>query len=177
LGQRHAARVDFCRNFAAVMATLEEMAGKELRQEPFTQVETDFIRGLMNRQDHVYFGPSYDGWYPSLYYKDYALQTGSADENGSNKADPLVSDIFTAPPDQIDPVGGVLHEATGRVDFLLIAVDNGPDRLVYAGPVMSHYEFLVPGPNLKRLTDSDWSAMSPRPARPDWTQAYLVPKR
>jgi len=176
LGQRHAARVNFCTNFAAVMARLEEMAGKELRQEPLSQAETEFIRGLMNRQDHVYVGPSFDGWYPGLYYKDFALQTGSADENGSNKADPLVTDIFTAPPDLIDPVGGVLHEATGNVDLLLIAVDNGPDRMVYAGPVMSHYEFLVPGPVLKRLTDSDW-AFTPRPARPDWTKTYLVPKR
>ena len=177
LGQRHAARINFCTNFAAVMATLEEMANKELRQEPFTPAETEFIRGLMNRQDHGYLGPTFDGWYPGLYYKDYALQTGTADENGSNKADALVADIFTAPPDLIDPVGGVLHEATGGVDMLLIAIDNGPDRMVYAGPVMSHYEFLVPGPVLKRLTDSDWGFMTPRPDRPDWTKGYLVPKR
>lgn len=179
LGQRYAARVNFCTNFAFVMARLQEMARKELGQESFTQAETDFIRGLMNRQDHVYSGPSYDGWYPGLYYRDYALQTGTADENGSNKPDPLVADIFTAPPDQIDPVGGVLHEATGSVDLLLIAVDNGPDRMIYAGPVMSHYEFLVPGPQLRRLTDSDWSFMysltSTRPPRPDWTRSYLVP--
>jgi hypothetical protein len=127
----------------------------------------------MNRQDRVYVGPTYDGWYPSLYYKDYALTTGSADENGCNKADPLVTDIFTAPPDDIDPIGGVLHEATGPVDLLLIAVDNGPDRMIYAGPVMSHYEFLVPGPTLKRLTDSEWIGRS---SRPDWTHSYLVPR-
>ena len=172
---QHASRVNFCRSFAARMATLATMAEKELRQEPFTQAETDFIRGLMNRRDVPYSGPTFDGWYPGLFYKDFA-QFGTADENGSNKPDPLVTDIFTAPPDAIDAQGGVLHEATGPVDFLLIAVDNGPDRMVYAGPVLSHYEFLVPGPDLTRMTDSGWSTRSPHPPRPDWTRSYLVPK-
>ena len=91
-----------------------------------------------------------------LFYKDYGQLGGTADSNGSNKSDPLVTDIHTAPPDQIDPSGGVLHQGTGNVDLLLIAVDNGPDRMMYAGPVMSHYEFIVPGPSLTRMSDSEW---------------------
>ena len=140
----------------------------------------------MNRQDHVYSGPTFDGWYPGLFYKDYGqLISGGVDSNGSNKADPLVTDVHTAPPDQVDPIGGILHEATGNVDLIMIAIDNGPDRMVYAGPVLSHYEFIVPGPELKRLTDSEWGANFPRypwqpeakpPPRPDWTRSYLVPK-
>jgi hypothetical protein len=59
--------------------------------------------------------------------------------------------------------------------LLLLAVDNGPDRMVYAGPVLSHYEFLLPGPTLTRLTDSQWQ-FYPRPPRPPWTQCYLVPR-
>ena len=176
--KRLQARVDFCANFAITMARLEEMARKELRQEPFTVDENEFINGLMNRQDHAYVGPSFDGWYPDLHYKDYALEVGSSDENGSNKVDFLVTDVFTAPPDQIDPIGGVLHEATGPVDLLMIAVDNGPDKMVYAGPVMSHFEFLVPGPDLKRLTNGEWRSIhnsEARPTRPKWTQSYLVP--
>src|SRR6266850_5150181 len=143
--QRQAARVAFCRNFAHQMAMLEILAAKELQQQPFTDAETGFIRGLMNRQDLPYYGATYDGWYPGLFYKDYGQQ-GLPDNNGSNKSDPLVTDIHTAPPDDRDTKGGVLHEATGNVDLLLIAVDNGPDQMVYAGPVLSHYEFLVDGP-------------------------------
>jgi hypothetical protein len=175
LAERKAARVAFCRNFADRMATLETLATKELAQQPFTDAETLFIRGLMNRQDHPYSGPTYDGWYPELFYADYGQIMGNTSENGSNKADPLVTDVFTAPPDLADPQGGVLHEATGYVDLLLITVDNGPDRLMYAGPVLSHYEFIVPGPQLKRLSDSEWSQAT-WPARPEWTRGYLVPK-
>jgi hypothetical protein len=66
------------------------------------------------------------------------------------------------------------------VYFLLIAVDNGPDRMVYAGPVMSHFEVFVPGPQLKRYSDEEWKSFwstVTRPAPPDWTRSYLVPVR
>jgi hypothetical protein len=185
LAQRQAARLSFCANFAQQAETLQTLAAKELQQQPFTDTETSFIRGLMNRQDHPYEGPTFDGWYPGLFYKDYGQALPGPDSNGSNKPDPLVTDVQTAPPDDIDPQGGVLHEGTGNVDFLLIAIDNGPDRMVYAGPVLSHYEFVVPGPALKRLTDSEWAGNFPAyswqpagspPPRPEWTRSYLVPK-
>jgi Protein of unknown function (DUF3160) len=194
--QRQAARVNLCNNFASDMAVLAVLASKECLQQPFTDAETTFVRSLMNRQDHSYSGPTFDGWYPSLFYKDYGQLfywappapwggSGSVDTSGSNEFDPLVTDVHTAPPDAFDPVGGVLHEGTGNPDLLMIAVDNGPDRMVYAGPVMSHYEFILPGPTLKRMTDSEWktgfsNAWTPasrtRPPRPDWTRSYLIPK-
>jgi hypothetical protein len=198
--QRQAARVNFCSNFASQMAVLAVLASKECLQQPFTDGETTFVRSLMNRQDHPYSGPTFDGWYPSLFYKDYGQllywtpppppsgwypMPASEDTNGSDKSDPLVTDVHTAPPDMMDPVGGVLHEGTGNPDLLMIAVDNGPDRMVYAGPVMSHYEFILPGPTLKRMTDSEWKACfsdgwTPAsrtpPPRPDWTRSYLVPR-
>lgn len=183
LQQRQSLRINFCNSFAQQMAQLEALARRELFQEPFSDGETAFIRGLMNRQDHPYFGPTFDGWYPGLFYKDYGQMPGGEDSNGSNKADPLVTDVHTAPPDLVDPIGGVLHEATGNVDLLMIAVDNGPDRMVYAGPMLSHYEFILPGPNLVRLTDGDWavrlaglSGEKMPPERPDWTRSYLVPR-
>jgi hypothetical protein len=71
LAQRQAARIAFCRNFAQQMATLEILAAKEQQQQPFTDAETGFIRGLMNRRDLPYYGATYDGWYPGLFYKDY----------------------------------------------------------------------------------------------------------
>lgn len=180
---RKTARLNFCTTFGSTMATLEALATKEQQQQPFSDSDTAFIRGLMNAQDRPYFGATFDGWYPGLFYKDYgqllAPPGESQDSNGSNQPDLLVTDIQTAAPDQIDPIGGVLHEATGNVDLLMIAVDNGSDRMVYAGPTLSHYEFMVPGPTLERLTDAQWQWQSQwsfsRPARPDWTQGYLVP--
>lgn len=178
LPERHQRRLEACLHFASVMRTLETLASKELRQEPFTTTEIDFIRGLMNRTTDGYGGAVYNGWYPRLFYNDYALEMGTIDENGSNKYDALVADVFTAPPDQADPTGGVLHLATGAIDLLLVAVDNGPDRMIYAGPVMSHYEFLEPGPTLNRLTNDEWQQRlaTRRPSRPDWTRDHLVPR-
>jgi len=60
--------------------------------------------------------------------------------------------------------------------MMLIAVDNGPDRMVYAGPVLSHYEFEKPVP--VRLSDEEWKASvsgNQHPASPGWTESYLVP--
>lgn len=176
---RHQSRIDFCRQFAARMDQLRDLAEKELRQEPYSASDLLFIQGLMNNQSPLgYGGATYDGWYPKLFYEDYTL-TGvfTVSENGSNQWDPRVADLFTAPPDQVDPVGGVLHAATGNVDLLLISVDNGPDRMVYAGPVMSYYEFLEPGPTLKRLTDEEWQQRltTTPPPRPPWTAGHIAP--
>ncbi|MFO1498334.1 MAG: DUF3160 domain-containing protein [Verrucomicrobiota bacterium] len=184
LSSQQTARVLFCQNFARQMAQLEALARRELYQEPFLEDETAFIRGLMNRRDRPYYGATYDGWYPGLFYKDYGQLPDAEDNHRSNKPDQIVTDVHTAPPDDVDGTGGVLHEATGNVDLLMIAVDNGPDRMVYAGPVLSHYEFIVPGPTMKRLSDSEWQARFPwfgtpiegPPARPEWTRSYLVPK-
>lgn len=89
-----------------------------------------------------------------------------------------MADVHSAPPDiEGGYPGGVLHEAVGDVDLLLIAVDSGPDRMIYAGPTLSHYEF-TEGPGLKRLSDAAWEKRlkSAKPSRPFWTRDYLVPK-
>lgn len=173
--ERLAARMVHCRRFASKMRTLAGMAAKELRQEPFTEEETNFIRSLMNRHDEEYYGASYSGWYPALFYKDYGQWLGNTDTQPCNEPDLLVTDIFTSVPGALDPKGGVLHEGVGDVDLMLIAIDNGPDRMVYAGPTMSHYEFTAEGTT--RLTDGYWGwKVLPETVRPEWTRDYLVTK-
>lgn len=177
LATRHTARIGHCRNFAAVMTRLRDLSLKELAAQPFTDEDTLFIQSTMNAQDHVYLGKTFDGWYPTLFYKDYGqMIPGNTDPNASDRPDLIVTDVHTAPPDAVYP-GGVLHEGVGNVDLMLIAVDCGGDRAVYAGPTMSHYEFTEPG--VRRLSDSDWSSRlsTNKPARPPWTQDYLVPRR
>src|SRR5262249_29553327 len=112
--------------------------------------------------------PSYNGWYPKLFYK------GPRD---CVEWEPVVADVHTdvpAPP--IDDPGCILHEGVGNVDLLLIAIDSGADRMVYAGPVLSHYEFETPV-NIRK-SDAEWraDAVAGRlPPRPEWTRAFLVP--
>jgi hypothetical protein len=90
-----------------------------------------------------------------------------------------VTTVHTDSPDATvgDP-GSILHEAVGNVQFMLIAVDNGPgDLAVYGAPVLSHYEFEM-GPTT-RMTDAQWKSQVTNniiPPAPDWTKAYLVPK-
>lgn len=171
LSERKAARVAHCLNFAAQMAHLRDLATRELAGLPFSDADILFIRSTMNSQIDPYRGKTFDGWYPGLFYKDYGQsEPGSADINASDRRDPLVTDVHSAPPDEPGFPGAVLHEGVGDVDLLLISVDNGTDRMVYAGPTLSHYEFTVPG--LNRLTDGEWSAQK-KPSRPEWTRDYL----
>jgi hypothetical protein len=175
----------FFGHFASVMARLARMAEKELAQEPFSDEEVLFIRSTMNRQDAVYVGPRYDGWYPKLFWRNYMGQSPNGEPSQPLDVirDPaLVADVYTAAPDpMVGDIGGVAHTAIGRVDYLLIAVDNGPDRMIYAGPTLSHYEFTTAG--VTRLTDQNWQARvnsaaqsGPALVRPSWTQSYLVPR-
>ena len=111
---------------------------------------------------------------------------------GADALDTIVADVHTDVPDQlVGDAGSVLHEGVGRVNLLMIAVENGADRMVLAGPVLSHYEFEVLG-DPRRLNDIEWtgilnpfSATFPLDvplariqglAPPPWTSGYLVPK-
>ncbi|MBY0526772.1 MAG: sigma-70 family RNA polymerase sigma factor [Gemmataceae bacterium] len=164
LQKKHAT---FFRNFAKQVVTLKEIAVKELDQKPLTAVETKFLEDVMQIQRGSGF-TRYNGWYPKLFYK-------GDDESG--KWDAIVADVHTDVPNpQIGDPGCVLHQGVGNVDMMLIAIDNGTDKMVYAGPVMSHYEFEMSG--VARKSDSEWRKdirEGKLPPRPEWTKSYLVP--
>ena len=74
------------------------------------------------------------------------------------------------------------------MNLVLIAMDNGLDRFVCAGPVLSHYELEIIG-DPRRLNDEEWQLILRRNFPPDipadgieglappvWTQGYLVPR-
>jgi hypothetical protein len=167
LRQQH---TKFLGNFAEKMATLRAIAEKELAQRELTKQETKFLEDVIEIY-HVREGSGsrrmYAGWYPGLFY------LGGPD---SLKWDALVADVHTNPPTPIvgDP-GCVLHQGVGGVDLLMIAIDNGKDRMVYAGPVLSHYDFEMPG--VSRKSDNEWKndlRAGRKPPRPEWTHGYLV---
>ena len=182
----YANRLALMDRFTNTMDTLRALSEKESGKTPFSSADTNFIQHLV---EFDYTGRrTYTGWYPNLFYQpgsEYVpldWNTGNADsgdEKGSDFWDPLVTTVHTDPPDPVagDP-GSILHEAVGNVQFMLIAVDNGPgDLAVYGAPVLSHYEFEL-GPTT-RLTDAQWKSQVTNniiPPAPDWTKAYLVPK-
>jgi len=170
--------------FLGTTETLRGISEKELARTPLSAEERLFLQHLV---EFDYTGArTYTGWYPALFYtpgSQYMRYYGSVirligDDQGSDYWDALVTDVHTDLPDDIvgDP-GSILHEGVGNVQLLMIAVDCGPgDRAVYAGPVLSHYEFEL-GPTT-RMTDSQWKSevsAGTFPPQPDWTRGYLVP--
>ncbi len=163
--------VDFLKKFADTVKSLQGISVKELAQQELAGWETQFLENVIEL-GHVRFGSGrkigFTGWYPALFFAGF---------EDSITWDALVADIHSNPPAPIlgDP-GCVVHQGVGAVDLMLMAVNNGKDRVVYAGPVMSHYEFEMPG--LTRKSDSIWKddlRQGRTPPRPVWTQSYLVP--
>lgn len=208
---RHAACFQ---RFADVANTLLEMSERELRQEPFTKEQADFLQGMLHGQPFgVGWGGSawfaYDGWFPRLFYRPLSKETppdvpqeASAQDqvdfqqkHGALRWDVLVTDVHTdVPCPECGDPGSVLHEGIGRTHLLMVAINNGPDRCVYAGPVFSHYEFELLGAP-QRMTDPEWKQRwsnagfgelssvdtglardwSGIPPHPEWTRSFLAP--
>jgi hypothetical protein len=171
--------------FVSTMDTLRSLSEKELSKTPFSAADNLFFQQLV---EFDYVGKrTYTGWYPQLFYQPGSeivpplpnSNQDTGDEKGSDYWDALVTTVHTDSPDAMvgDP-GSILHQAVGNVQFMLIAVDNGPgDLAVYGAPVLSHYEFEL-GPTT-RLTDAEWKSQVTNniiPPAPEWTQGYLVPK-
>ena len=182
----HSNRLALMDRFAATLDTLRSISEKELAKTAFSDSDNLFLQQLVEVN---YFGErTYKGWYPNLFYQpgiEYVPPNSESgnketgDEKGSDYWDPLVTTVHTDSPDAIvgDP-GSTLHQAVGNVQLMLIAVDCGPgDLAVYAGPVLSHYEFELGATT--RLTDVQWRNQVTNniiPPAPAWTKSYLVPK-
>jgi hypothetical protein len=168
--------------FADVVETLHTITQKELALECLAASEVEFLRGLIEKVGRLPAGcggvPKFDGWYPGMFYRKYG-QPETAQfhaDHGADADDRVVADVHTDVPSDAScgSPGHVLHEGVGRVHLLMIAVDNGGDRMVVAGPVLSHYEFALVGPP-KRLTNSEWRNDYEWRASPnEWTRDYLV---
>ena len=170
-------QLTFLTNFVAQTVTLESISQKELAQQPLSLDETAFLQNVVELVSAYSNYRQWDGWYPKLFYKSLSFPTIWA-LPPCDLWDPLVADVHTDAPDPLfsgDP-GAVIHDAVANINLLLIAVDNGPDRMIYAGPVLSHYEFELPG--VTRMTDEQWKAQvlaDQKPSPPEWTTSYLVP--
>ena len=155
-------QTEFLEQFAQKLSILNDIAVKELAQKPLTKQETQFLKDIVEIKRGS-GNPRYNGWYPSLFY---------GKRSDAAKWDALVVDVHTSIADKKDII---LHQGVGDVDLLMIGVDNGEDRMVFAGPVLSHYEFQVP--KIERKSDSEWQKdieQGNLPPRPNWTKDYLV---
>jgi len=154
--------------------TLKQLAQKELDQQPFSQNESNWIKNTV----HKYYrhgsgeGWNWDGWYCSLFL----------DSEQSEKFDPTVADVHTAPPSpDFGFEGTVLSEGVGPVNMMIAAVDNGDNLMMYSGPVFSHFEIIPNG--MKRFTDAEWKGVVKKGRKnlveneltyPEWAKGYVV---
>ena len=96
--------------------------------------------------------------------------------NGGDSAEewkPTVSDVYTDPNTK-----KALEVATGDVNYVMVAVDNGQDHMVYVGPTYSYYEFTLPVS--ERMNDEEWSENIKNdeiPSRPKWTNSFQGPRQ
>lgn len=143
----------FFREFAATMKTLEEITRLQSKNDPLTEDQVDFLKTVMEERFGS-GGSRYLGWYPRLFYTR---------REDSGKRDVLAVDVHTDIPsiEHQDP-GSVLHWGVGDVDLGYFSVNN----VLYAGPVLSSYEFLRPIND--RWTDQDFEANVKSVSSPQW---------
>jgi hypothetical protein len=135
--------------------TLRSISEKELRGEPLTNEESSTI--------------SYYGHYLET------LEQFSDSEEGRTlsptpEKSPLAADVHTS-----YNSNSVLEEATGYPLLLYAAFKVNGTLQLFAGASYSYYEFSVP--LAERLTDEKWTTLldnSAAPARPEWTDEWIV---
>ncbi|DBA04924.1 TPA: hypothetical protein N0F65_006926 [Lagenidium giganteum] len=154
----------FFDNFAATMETLEEITLAQQQQNELSEKQVRFLKDIV--EIHSGSGPvRYNGWYPKLFLKAPL---------DSDERDVIAVDVHTDSPsiEHGDP-GGILHWGVGDVFLGVFVVNNA----VYAGPVLSHYEFVMP--KNQRLTDKEFEQRLPVTPSPVWaTDSFLcVPSK
>ena len=155
-------------NLKTIMNKLEQLARKELEDQPFSDEEIDWLKEMLFEGGGS-GEPPYTGWYSELYYNP-------AD---ASLSDYIIADVHTQPTDEFgNIVGRVLHVATAKINLGIFLAENSSSAgkpVAYVGPVMSYYEHVTD--NFKRLTDEQWTNMvnaDELPARPDWVNIYLA---
>jgi len=179
-GIRYSAMCNHLENFSNRCLYLKSIAERQLAGLPHTDDMKTFIKATV--EDRA-LGPyegirDYSGWFPRLYFLGAKKQDGIA--HPSVEWNPVVADVHTDSQDTLctgDP-GAILHQGTGRAQYMLVAVKhaNG-STCTYAGPVMSHYEFLED--RNTRVNDQEWLKRLNRGERPpveDWKLDFLVPE-
>ena len=123
------------------MERLETIAVKQLADQSLSAEELVFFNQMIEMipatpMPYVPSFPQFNGWYPSLFYRS-AVREGLPSfhtDYGVDKPDFIVADVHTDVPcsncDIPDP-GSVLHEAIGRVNMMVVAVEKESGLFLY----------------------------------------------
>jgi hypothetical protein len=144
--------VDSLETLKNITQQLEAISTKELAQQPLTSEETDFIKQIAYTFEAC-GGVNAEGWYVDT------ITWIAAAANYTDLLDvPVIADVATFPPGDIDYPPQILHVGVGYVNALIVLYPLANGTLVAAvGPVFSYYEFPLIG--TKRLNDDEWKTM------------------
>lgn len=163
---------DSLQRLKQLATSFQIMAEKELRGEPLTVADQNFIRFYGGELEHL------------------TMAAGDRDDEDPNALPVMdeepqaavIADVATAPDPDGDgsPNPVVLEEAVGRINEIYVVVplilEDGSIQLQVAkGGVFAYYEF--PWPADDRLTDEKWREMldaGEAPALPEWTSSFFT---
>lgn len=155
---------------AQIANQLLTISKKELREEPLTEEEHEFIKGYGGSIEHL--------WRQALRDESNGERIDSSVPISSQEYPAaVVADIAT------DPNGQVLEVATGNPSTIMVVVNVEGSLRIARGSVYTFYQF--PWPLSDRLTDSKWRQMmglqadengnyqyDSRIEHPEWTRSY-----
>jgi hypothetical protein len=150
---------------AEISSTLGDMAGQELRGEPFTEAQMAFINRAVFVEQGCGSPVGVDGWYGDLYF----------DSLRAAEYDPTIADVHTQPTDEGGAqVGRVLHVGTGSPRAMVVTAETCDGPRAYVGLVSSYAEVVTE--DFERLTDGDWAERlrEGRPPEVRWMQDLVV---
>ncbi|HYQ42880.1 MAG TPA: DUF3160 domain-containing protein [Polyangiaceae bacterium] len=140
------------------LAALEGMAKNQREGTPFTEEQLAFVNDavrILKEDVECTTIDRPDGWLADLYFVP--------DE--SIEASPTIADVHTQPADESgNPVGKVLHVATGYPRLMITTVDTCQGPRAYAGVTFAYHEQVTR--DLQRLTDAEWLTQLDSRARP-----------
>jgi hypothetical protein len=148
------------------LGTLGAMAKNQREGTPFTAEQLAFVnRAVRIVQQSVVCTTidAPDGWLSDLYL----------DPASSIEAAPTIADVHTQPADEAgNPVGKVLHVATGYPRLMVTTVDTCMGPRAYVGMTFAYHEQVTK--DFQRLTDAEWSAqLRNAPADVPWMSSVL----
>ncbi len=136
--------------FSDTLDRLLAISKKELKNEPLSDDEYEFIKNFGSISEGLIAGISGGDLDPDIYKSS------------------LVADVHTE-----GNTEQVLEQGTGHIDSLLVAykLPDG-DIALGVGPVFSYYEFKQPMED--RLTNEQWREMleTDPPAKPEWVGSF-----
>jgi uncharacterized protein DUF3160 len=155
----------FFRELQSTASVLGEMAERQRTGMPFTKEQLVFINQAVSLKPFGCGQEIAEGWYANLFFE----------KEKSVEFDPTIADVHTQPADEGgNPVGKVLHVATGRPRLMVVTVDTCSGPRAYAGPISSYFEKVTE--DWKRMDDKEWSREigAANPAPVSWMTDLVV---